>query len=158
MAKGEAAREVKAIIKAKEKEDEKKEEPVVEQPVEAKPEVKKVEEKPKEETKETPKKEVPKKEEPKKTDKKEDKKPEEPFEEKVLTLPLRDAWRSPRTTRTRAVVRVLKAQLKKHTRRDVKLDMSVNNVLWAKGIRNPPRRIKVRVRISKSEAKAFAVK
>src|SRR3989344_8614859 len=39
---------------------------------------------------------------------------EKPKEERIITVPLRDAWKSPRTKRVRAAVKVLKRELRKH--------------------------------------------
>ncbi|OYT54560.1 MAG: 50S ribosomal protein L31e [Candidatus Altiarchaeales archaeon ex4484_2] len=68
------------------------------------------------------------------------------MDEKLYTIPLRDAFSSPRTKRTKKAVNVVRNYLKKHTKvDDVKIDTSLNEFLWEKGIRKPPRRVKVRV-------------
>jgi large subunit ribosomal protein L31e len=100
--------------------------------------------------------EAPKAEAKKAPEKKEDKKkPEEKFEEKVMTIPLRDAWRAPRTRRGSAAIKVLKEKLKQHLKKEIKLDVSLNRAIWAKGIRKPPRRIRVKARIGKDVATIY---
>jgi len=96
------------------------------------------------------------KEEPKKKPEKKvaEKKPEK-LEERVLTLSLRDAWATKRNNRTRAAVKTLKRQIAKHTKKEPKLDKSLNQKLWARGDQKPPRKIKVRVAIGKETATAF---
>ncbi|MEA1924281.1 MAG: 50S ribosomal protein L31e [Candidatus Altiarchaeota archaeon] len=66
--------------------------------------------------------------------------------EKLYTIPLRDAFSSPRTKRTKKAVNVVRNYLRKHTKADdVKIDTSLNEFLWENGIKKPPRRVKVRV-------------
>src|SRR3989338_261729 len=96
------------------------------------------------------------KEEPKSAAK-EEPKPAEKAEERVLTLPLRDAWKSARSNRTKAAISVLKKQLKKHFRQEPKIDKSLNEAIWAHGLHKPPRRIQVRVRKTATELLAFPV-
>src|SRR3972149_3082142 len=116
--KVEEAKEAKVKIKQKEEEAKKEEAP----------------EKPKEEKKE----ETPKAEKPKEV-----KKPVIKEERKFL-IPLRDAWDSPRHKRAKRAVGVLKKQLEKHLKTEVKIDESLNSVLWKRGSRKPPRRVKVK--------------
>ncbi|HDH41896.1 MAG TPA: 50S ribosomal protein L31e [Candidatus Altiarchaeales archaeon] len=66
--------------------------------------------------------------------------------EKIYTIPLRDAFKAPRTKRANKAVKIVKKFLAEKLRLgDVKLDSSVNNALWNRGIGKPPRRIKVGV-------------
>ncbi len=68
------------------------------------------------------------------------------MDDRVYTIPLRDTFGSPRTKRTKKAVNVVKKYLKKHTKvDDVKIDSSLNEFLWERGIRKPPRRVKVKV-------------
>ncbi len=76
-------------------------------------------------------------------------------EERIITIPLRDAWDSPRHKRARRAVTVLEEQLRKHFKMDVKIDETLNEVIWARGIRKPPRRVKVKVQITDAGAKAY---
>ena len=154
--KADVAKEVKAKIKEEEKAEKKKEETA-----EAKVEEKKLEPKAeakleKAEAKPAPKKEE-KKQEKKPEAKKELKKPEEVLEEKVITLSLREAWKAPRNRRAKAAVRVLKEQLKRHIKKDTKIELSVNKAIWKRGIKNPPRKIKLNVKVYKDFARAYFV-
>ena len=157
--KADVAKEVKAKIKEEEKAEKKKEE-TAETKVEAKPE--KAEAKPeakpeKAEAKPAKEEKPEKKPEAKKEAKKELKKPEEVLEEKVITLSLREAWKAPRNRRAKAAVRVLKEQLKRHIKKDTKLELSVNKAIWKRGIKNPPRKIKLNVKVYKDFARAYFV-
>jgi ribosomal protein L31E len=163
----EVAREVKQAKKEKEREDkqraekagtpEVKPEAKPESGVEPKPEPK-VEAKPEVKPEAKPEARPAKKEEkPKKEAKAKEEKKEEVLEERILTIPLRDAWKVPRTRRTRAAVKILKKQLERHLKKPVVLDVSLNRVLWKKGIQKPPRRIKVKARIMKERAKIYPV-
>ncbi len=65
----------------------------------------------------------------------------------IYTIPLRDAFNAPRSKRVNKAVKVVKNFLLRHTKAsNVKLDSSVNDHLWKRGIRKPPRRIKVKVK------------
>lgn len=146
--KGEAAKEAKAKIQVEKKAEEKKEELAQakaeetgqkqEKKAVAKPEEKKAVAKPEE-----------------KKGAKELKKPEEVLEEKMLTISLREAWKSPRTKRAKAAVRVLKEQLQRHIKKDTKLDISVNKAIWRRGMTHPPRKIKLNIKVMKDSAKAY---
>lgn len=148
-----------------EKKEEKKKTPAKKE--EKKAEVKK--EKPKEEKKKTPE---PKKEEPGLKDalkkgtkdalsKEKPKKGEEEKEEKkilkesVHTIPLRKAFDHPKTSRAKYAVREIKRYIRKHTRKEPFVDASVNEVIWARSIQKPPRKIKVK--IQEEEKRATAV-
>ncbi len=68
------------------------------------------------------------------------------MDERIYTIPLRDAFTSSSTRRTRKAVNIVKSFLKKHTKiEDIKLDSKLNEALWDRGIKKPPRRVKVRV-------------
>jgi large subunit ribosomal protein L31e len=145
--KADVAKEVKAKIKEEEKAEKKKEETAETKVEEKKPESK-AEAKPAKEEK---------KPEKKPEAKKELKKPEEVLEEKVITLSLREAWKAPRNRRAKAAVRVLKEQLKRHIKKDTKIELSVNKAIWKRGIKNPPRKIKLNVKVYKDFARAYFV-
>jgi len=68
------------------------------------------------------------------------------MDEKVYTIPLRDAFYSSRTKRTKKAVNIIRNFLKRHTKvEDIKIDKSLNEAIWKRGIKKPPRRIKVKV-------------
>ena len=152
--KADVAKEVKAKIKEEEKAEKKKEETAEAKVEEKKPEPK-AEAKP--EAKPEKAEAKPAKGEKKPEAKKELKKPEEVLEEKVITLSLREAWKAPRNRRAKAAVRVLKEQLKRHIKKDTKLELSVNKAIWKRGIKNPPRKIKLNVKVYKDFARAYFV-
>jgi large subunit ribosomal protein L31e len=70
----------------------------------------------------------------------------EVVEERIYTIPLRKVWGPPRGKRTPRAMRLLRAFVKRHMKADnVEISNEVNEELWARGIRKPPREIKVRL-------------
>ena len=154
--KADVAKEVKAKIKEEENAEKKKEETAETKAEEKKLDTAVKEKKPESKAEAKPAKEE-KKPEKKPDPKKELKKPEEVLEEKVITLSLREAWKAPRNRRAKAAVRVLKEQLKRHIKKDTKIELSVNKAIWKRGIKNPPRKIKLNVKVYKDFARAYFV-
>lgn len=75
--------------------------------------------------------------------------------EKVYTIPLRDAFAVSKTKRANSATKTVKEYLTgKLKLSDVKLDQSINKALWMKGMKKPPRRIKIKV--TKEEDKVIA--
>jgi len=69
------------------------------------------------------------------------------FEERVVTVPLRDAKAASSGERTDAAVGIVRGHLAKHFAVDedaVRLDPSINEAVWADGRSNPPRKLRVR--------------
>jgi len=67
-------------------------------------------------------------------------------EERIYTIPLRKVWGPPRGKRTPRAMRLLRAFVKRHMKAEnVEISNEVNEELWARGIRKPPREIKVRL-------------
>jgi large subunit ribosomal protein L31e len=67
-------------------------------------------------------------------------------EERTYTIPLRRVWGPPRGKRTPRAVRLLRAFVKRHMKvENVEISNEVNEELWARGIRKPPRKITVRL-------------
>ena len=65
--------------------------------------------------------------------------------ERVYVIPLRDVKNVPRTIRSPRAVRYVKEFLKKHMKTDdIKLDSSVNERIWERGIQKIPSKIKVK--------------
>ena len=65
--------------------------------------------------------------------------------ERVYIIPLRDVKRVPRTIRSPKAVRLVREFLKKHMKsEDIKLDSSVNEKIWERGIQKVPPKIKVK--------------
>ncbi len=74
----------------------------------------------------------------------------EPAEERIYTVPLGRAWVVPRYRRAEKAVTVLRKFVQRHMKpKEVIIDPTVNEAIWARGITNPPR--KIRVRLSKDD-------
>lgn len=72
--------------------------------------------------------------------------------ELVYTIPLRDAYRAPLTKRAKVAIRVLREFVARHTKAQViKISPQVNELIWSRGIKRPPRRIRVKVELSEEE-------
>ena len=69
------------------------------------------------------------------------------FEERVVTVPLRDANDKPVQQRADYAMKIVRGHLAKHFSVDedaVILDTSVNEAVWANGRQNPPSKLRVR--------------
>lgn len=69
------------------------------------------------------------------------------FEERVITVPLRDVQSKPRTERADAAISIVRSHLAQHFSVDeeqVRLDPSINEIIWSRGRHKPPRRIRIR--------------
>ena len=69
------------------------------------------------------------------------------FEERVVTVPLRDAKRKPVQQRADYAMKIVRQHLAKHfsvETDEVRLDASVNEAVWANGRQNPPSTLRVR--------------
>ncbi len=74
----------------------------------------------------------------------------EPVLERIYTVPLGRAWVAPRYRRAEKAVLILKKFVQRHMKPEViVIDPSVNEAIWARGITNPPR--KIRVYLSKDD-------
>jgi len=63
---------------------------------------------------------------------------------RVHMVPLRRAFEAPRYLRTKVAIRIIREFTTRHMKaKEVKIDKEVNLVLWARGIKNPPRRMKL---------------
>ncbi|MHC1570418.1 MAG: 50S ribosomal protein L31e [Methermicoccaceae archaeon] len=68
-------------------------------------------------------------------------------DERVYTIPLRDAKKAPRWKRANRAIKEVYDFLSRHTKtpkENIKLDASINHRIWERGIEKPPSRIKVR--------------
>jgi large subunit ribosomal protein L31e len=69
------------------------------------------------------------------------------FEERVVTVPLRDANEKPVQQRADYAIKIVRQHLAKHFSvepEEVRLDASVNEAVWANGRQNPPSKLRVR--------------
>ena len=66
-------------------------------------------------------------------------------EEKFYTINLRDVWTAPRIKRAPKAVRIVKDFVKRRMKvDDVKISNAVNQEIWKRSIKKPPRKIKIR--------------
>ena len=66
--------------------------------------------------------------------------------ERIYTVPLKKAWNAQRYRRSERAIVVLKDFAKQHMKAEiVAIDAALNEVIWAKGIRSPPRRVRVKM-------------
>ena len=71
-------------------------------------------------------------------------------EERIYTVPLGKAWAVPSYRRAEKAISILRVFTKRHMKpEEVIIDPTVNEAIWARGIKNPPR--KIRVRLSKDD-------
>ncbi len=69
------------------------------------------------------------------------------FEERIITVPLRDAHNAPSTARADHALSLIRQHLAQHFSVDedeVRLDPSINEEVWSRGRKKPPRRIRIR--------------
>jgi large subunit ribosomal protein L31e len=69
------------------------------------------------------------------------------FEERVLTVPLRDAGAASGSERADLAMRLVREHLAQHFSVDedaVRLDPSINEAVWARGRPRPPSKLRVR--------------
>ena len=69
------------------------------------------------------------------------------FEERVMTVPLRDVHAGSGTTAADRAMTLVREHLAQHFSVDeaaVRLDPSINKEVWSRGRSNPPREIRVR--------------
>lgn len=76
--------------------------------------------------------------------------------EKVYTIPLKKVFRQPKTKRVNKAIKIIKAFLFKHTGKRIKMEGSLNEILWKRGRENPPREIKVKISEKEGTLKAIA--
>jgi len=69
------------------------------------------------------------------------------FEERVVTVPLRDARAEPSNERADRAMTIVREHLATHFKVDegeVRLDPDINEAIWAQGRNNPPSKLRVR--------------
>jgi len=80
-------------------------------------------------------------------------------EERLYTIPLRDAWRTPRKHRAPRAIRIIRSFIQRHMKVGLKEELEeeeeeeggeviisneVNEWIWRRGIEKPPRKVRVR--------------
>jgi large subunit ribosomal protein L31e len=59
-------------------------------------------------------------------------------------VPLRRAFEAPKYRRTKVAVRIIREFTTRHMKAtEVKIEKGVNEMIWSRGITNPPRRIRL---------------
>ncbi|WP_251331252.1 50S ribosomal protein L31e [Haloplanus pelagicus] len=69
------------------------------------------------------------------------------FEERVVTVPLRDARAAPSNERADKAMTLVREHLAQHFKVDeseVRLDTAINEAVWKQGRNNPPSKLRVR--------------
>jgi len=67
-------------------------------------------------------------------------------DEKIYTIPLREAKKKARVKRTPYAVKIVRNYLTTHTKaKEVKFGKMLNEELWKRGIKKPPAKIRVKV-------------
>ncbi|MEM2760280.1 MAG: 50S ribosomal protein L31e [Nitrososphaerales archaeon] len=65
---------------------------------------------------------------------------------RVYTINLSKVWLSPRIRRTKRAINVIREFAQRHMKsEEVKIDRSLNEIMWERGIRKPPRKIRVKM-------------
>jgi len=65
-------------------------------------------------------------------------------DEKIFTIPFRDIFLKSRRRRAKLAIGVVRSFLVRHMKsEEVKIGASINKAVWARGIRKPPRKIKI---------------
>jgi len=76
--------------------------------------------------------------------------------ERIYTVPLKEAWNAQRYRRSERAMMVLKAFAKRHMKAEsVTVDTAVNQAIWARGIKSPPH--KIRVKMTKDDEGAVTI-
>jgi large subunit ribosomal protein L31e len=66
---------------------------------------------------------------------------------RVYVVPLRRAFEAPPYRRTKVAVRLIKEFTTRHMKAtDVKIEVEVNEHIWARGIKKPPRRVRLQMK------------
>jgi large subunit ribosomal protein L31e len=66
--------------------------------------------------------------------------------ERIYTVPLGRAWIAQKYRRAEKAIFVLKQFTKRHMKStEIIIDPNVNEAIWARGIKNPPRKIRVKM-------------
>jgi large subunit ribosomal protein L31e len=67
-------------------------------------------------------------------------------QERIYTVPLKEAWNAQRYRRSERAMMVLKAFAVRHMKaKEVTVDTTVNEAIWARGIKSPPHKIRVKM-------------
>lgn len=76
------------------------------------------------------------------------------FEERVITVPLRDVLAEAKHKRADKAMSLIRTHLAKQFSVDesvIRLDPSINETVWSRGRKNPPRKLRVRAALFDEE-------
>ena len=68
--------------------------------------------------------------------------------QRLYTIPLQDAWKVPYKRRAQKAVILIQKFVERHMKADpknVRVGPALNDAVWARGIKHPPRKVKVQV-------------
>jgi len=66
-------------------------------------------------------------------------------EEKIYTIPLREAYKKAEGKRAPYAARLIRSYLQTHTKaKTVKLGQELNKAIWSRSIRRPPRKVRIK--------------
>ncbi|MCK5593996.1 MAG: 60S ribosomal protein L31 [Candidatus Aenigmarchaeota archaeon] len=73
-------------------------------------------------------------------------------EKRLYTIPLRDAWNVSIKKRSKRAMSVIRIFAERHMKTDsVKIGAELNHLIWSRGIKNPPRKVKVQMVPAKTD-------
>jgi len=78
--------------------------------------------------------------------------------ERIYTIPLGRAYDLTRVRRARTAVKMIRSFLARHMKAgedDVRVSMGINELVWARGIQKPPRKVKIRAVKDAGKVSAF---
>ncbi len=77
-------------------------------------------------------------------------------EERVYTVPFRKVKKASRKKRSAKAVKILKDFIQRHTKtEDIRIDSTLNEKIWEKGIENPPSKLRIRVKKEEDVATVY---
>ncbi len=80
---------------------------------------------------------------------------EKMVKEKIFNIPLREAYKKSVRKRSPYATRILRDYLKQHTKaEEVKIGSKLNEAIWARGMKHPARKVRVKVVMEGNVAKA----
>ncbi|MHC1568279.1 MAG: 50S ribosomal protein L31e [Candidatus Syntropharchaeia archaeon] len=81
------------------------------------------------------------------------------MEERIYTIPLKNAKKAPRWKRSKRAIKEVRDYLSRHMKsEEVYLDPSINEKIWERGAQKPPSKIRVKARIEDGVVKAELMK
>lgn len=67
-------------------------------------------------------------------------------EEKIITINIRKQLKSsPYWQRSRAAAHIVRDILERHTKKEIKIDKSVNEEIWKRSIQHPATKLKIKI-------------